>query len=194
MRLTFITVFIALFSINIYGQEDVVKELADSVTQKCLRERYAERVWQFGEFIGFIADTRNDRKFRLYHCKNALNLFQEKGETYVTSDGMFNQGVKIEILLANGQTRNIPLRLYLEGLANQKYKKVKIKSIAFPSIDLSSLKHVGGNKYEAKLIYYSSHIIRGYIYKEDVDVITPGQSNHEYILPLGDVVAEEIQK
>ncbi len=194
MRLSFITVLISLFSLNLYGQETIAIELADSLTQKILRERYAEKVWQFGEFIGFIADTRNDRKTRLYHCKNALNLFQEKGEEYVTSDGMVNQGVKITIRLTNGQTKNMPLRLYLYGLANQQYKRVKIMSIDFPSIDLSSLKHVGDNKYEAILIYNSSHKVRGYLFKEETGIMKPRRYHYEYILPLGDVVAEEIQK
>lgn len=198
-----------LCSTNVYGQETSDEELADSLVLKTLKERYLEKISQFGEFISFIADTRHDRKTRLYHCKNALNLFQERGEKYVTSDGVVNQGIKITIIRDNGQKRSMPLNSYLTGLANLKYNEVRIVSVLFPTIMSSSLKHVSGNKYEVALNYNKllsvlkdgtiterevtgSQTI-GYIYKEYVEVIKKGHPNYEYNLPLGDIVAEEIQ-
>ena len=200
---------IILVTPPVFAQETINQEISEA-DQKVIRERAAEKVWQFGEFIGFIADTRNNRKTRLYHCKNALNLFIEKGEWYY-EEGIKRNGVRIEVSsVTSGKTYPKYLKLYLNGLANLKYPRVYIRTTDVNMIKTTKLKRVEGekNKFECtaffaqefiattedgKMIYgdvtYKS--VKCYVFREEIEVIKPGQSPYEYIVLLGDVKALE---
>ena len=199
---------ILLANLSVSAQNGTISQEISEADQKVIRERAAEKVWQFGEFISFIADTRNDLKTRLYHCKNALNLFIEKGEGYY-EEGIWRKGVRIEVSsVTSGKKYPKELKLYLNGLANLKYPRVYVRTTDVNMIKTTKLKHVGGNKYECtaffaqefiattedgKMIYgdvtYKS--VKCYVFREEIEVIKPGQSPYEYIVYLGDVKALE---
>ncbi len=191
---------------SLYAQDNVINLSETDI--KDIQKQAALKVWQFGEYIATIADTRNSRSDRLRDCRKALNLFIEKGEGY-WEEGKWKDGVRIEVTSLTRKT-NYPkeLRIYLRGLANIRYPRVYIETTNVNMIEVGPLRHIAGNKYECtaffeqaftattedgKYIYgdITRKSVKCFVFVENVEVIKPTDSPYEYTVKLGDVKALE---
>lgn len=175
---------------------------------KDIQKQAALKVWQFGEYIATIADTRNSRSARIKDCRRTLNLFIEKGEGY-WEEGEWKNGVFIEVTSVTRKT-NYPkmLKTYLFGLANLNYPRVYIETTNVNMIEVGALRHIAGNKYECTAYFEQAFTattedgkykygditrksVKCYVFVETVEVIKPGDSPLEFTIKLGDVKALE---
>lgn len=130
------------------------------------------------EYFSVIGDRETDLQTRILYAKKCLSLFVGKGDTIVI-DGTLRAGVMIEISSLRGKTSKRLLKSYLNGLANQRYNKVKIVSIDIAKIDYNSLKKVSDNKYVCKAFFEK-------IYVDNRDKISAHQdlTKHEVIITM----------
>lgn len=129
----------------------------DSVSQAQINERIKQKADLVAEYFSFIGDRGTDLQTRLLYAKKCLSLFVGKGDSIVI-DGTKRNGVLIEISSLQGRTSKRLLKSYLNGLANQRYNKVKILSIDVAKIDYNSLKKVSDNTYVCKAYFEKVYV------------------------------------
>lgn len=201
------------FECNISSSDSVsnsqtVSESTDSTSNE-FRDLIARQVQMkvdlLNECISNMADENNSLQDRLNCKKQALSLFIADGDSYST-EGIYKDGVIVE---TTSQYRKRPIRRlvkdYFDGLIHNKYSKVDISSTQVFEIDVTDLKKIDDNFYEANSCYEQFFISNGYHNrklssertKRNINVyIFTEESNFgtKYIIRFGDISGSESQE
>lgn len=156
------------------------------------------------ECISNMADRNNSLQDRL-NCKTqALSLFIANGDSYL-DDGIYKDGAIIEtISLYRQKPIRRLIRDYFDGLTHNKYSKVEISTTQVFEIDVSDLKRIEENLYEASICYEQFFISKGYqdrklsiertIKNLNVYIFTEETNfGTEHIIKFGDIIGYETQ-
>lgn len=174
--------------------------------------RAAEKVGIFTGYLKNIGEKTESLEYRLYYCKEALNLFVGRGddytETYYEDNGnrriVERKGVQMQVTSVNGNKKNsYLLKNYLTNLAKLNYSQVEIETTDVAHIKVSNLYKVGDNTYKCTCFFKQAFI--GYrdskpVYKDITEkkvdcylIIEDILGGTEYMVQLGDVTALETQ-
>lgn len=208
MKRLIVFLFIAhSFAVGLFAQNNPIG-ITDA-DLKDIQKQASLKIWQFGEYLGYLADSQNKSTDKLKNKRKTLNLFIHKGEGYPDNNGKWHDGVKMEVSnVKSGTTYPKLLKKYLERLINQNYPKVYFETTDVAMIEVGPLRHIGGNEYECtgyfeqtfradskegKLIYgdITRKSVTVHVFKEQVEVVRPGQSSYQFIIFLGDVGVSE---
>lgn len=208
MKKLFIAILSMACSISISAQISLSEEEAEQA-----KERAAEKVKLFTSYVKDIGEKNERLEYRLYYCKEALNLFVGKGDSYTetyyedsTPRVVKREGVQMQVTSLRDKSKKTPylLKKYLNNLANLRYSQVKIESTDVAHIKVSNLYKVGDNTYKCTCFFKQAFI--GYkdgkpVYKDitekKVDCYIIAEDiiggTKEYMVQLGDVTALETQ-
>lgn len=175
-------------------------------------------------YIDFMADPNNDSNTRFYYKEEAQKLFiNDCGSFYEivefadgAKDTIRREGVKMFVVSQRSQTpRTELMKEYFRGLTKSKYKYVKMDSADLVDMRVSKLKPYGkdvnGNMLYVCSVFFDSVLagvtpekqkIREIIHKwvvcyVQVDEVCDSQTGEiypEYMIRLGDVYVESIEK
>lgn len=207
MKKLFIAILSMACSISISAQTSLSEE---EVVQA--KKRAAEKVGIFTSYIKHIGEKNESLEYRLYYCKEALNLFVGKGDSYTetyyedsTPRVVKREGVQMQVTsLRDKSKKTYLLKKYLNNLANLRYSKVEIETTEVAHMKISNLYKVGDNTYKCTCFFKQAFIgykdgkpvykditekkVDCYIFVED---IFGGATEH--MVQLGDVTALETQ-
>lgn len=181
-------------------------------------------VRMLNKYIVFMADPRNDSDTRFYYKEEAQKLFiNDCGSFYEivefadgTKDTIRRESVTIQIAsLRNKISRTKPMKEYFRGLIKMNYKYVNLKSVDLVDVRVSKLqpyrKDADGKQLYVCSVFFDQVFVgvtlEGcknqeithkwvvcYVQVDDVDDPKTGESYPEYMVRLGDVHVESIEK
>ena len=139
MRLTFLS-FLASFLLSGFTQEPPQPDSTLAEEINCRRNlRVGEAVSILSEHLRSIGDSRLTFAERHKYVERVLDSFIGHGLDYYeyllnenenVQDSVLRKAVTIEITdLRRGVKRRMPLKVYLRGLADLKYKPVKLITV-----------------------------------------------------------------
>lgn len=207
MKKLFIAILSMACSISISAQTSLSEE---EVVQA--KKRAAEKVGIFTGYVKSIGEKNESLEYRLYYCKEALNLFVGKGDSYTetyyedsTPRVVKREGVQMQVTsLRDKSKKTYLLKNYLNNLAKLNYSQVEIETTEVAHMKISNLYKVGDNTYKCTCFFKQAFIgyrdgvpkykditekkVDCYIFVED---ILGGATEH--MVQLGDVTALETQ-
>lgn len=207
MKKLFIAILTMACSISISAQTSLSEEEVGQT-----KKRAAEKVGIFIGYVKNIGEKNESLEYRLYYCKEALNLFVGKGGSYTetyyedsTPRVVKREGVQMQVTsLKDKSKKPYLLKNYLNNLARLNYSKVEIETTDVAHIKVSNLYKVGDNTYKCTCFFKQAFI--GYregkpVYKDitekKVDCYIIAEDiiggATEYMVQLGDVTALETQ-
>ncbi len=216
-KIFLVVLFYSLLGINsIYGQT--------SQDMEVLKLRAKEKVKQLNDYISYMADPQKDNETRFYYKDQAQKLFINDcngfKEILEYKDGrkkeIWREGVTMEVVSLRNQTpRPKPMKQYFRGLISMTYKSVLIETTDITDMRVSKLQPYGKDKNGRMMyvcsVYFDQLFIGrrgdGGIYKDltrkwvvcyvQVDEVydpDTGETFSEYMVRLGDVHVESIEK
>lgn len=191
---------------------------------KVLKERAAEKVGMMNKYIAFMADPKNDSDTRFYYKEEAQKLFVNDCNPFTEivefEDGsretIRRESVTMQVAsLRNKTPRTKPMKEYFRGLIKMNYKYVKMESTDIADMRVSKLQPYGKDA-DGKQLYVCSvffdQIFVGvtpegrkyqdithkwvvcYVQVDEVYDPETGDTYREYMVRLGDVHVESIEK
>lgn len=195
-----------------------------SQDMEVLKQRAKEKVKQLNDYISFMADPQKGSKTRYFYKEQAQKLFindcNRFKEIVEYKDGskeeVWRDGVIMEVAsLRNRTPRPRPMKEYFRGLINMTYQSVTIETTDIADMRVSKLQPYGKDE-NGKMLYICSVYFdqvfvgrrgEGGVYKDvthkwvvcyvQVDEVLDeetGETYPEYMVKLGDVHVESIEK
>lgn len=191
---------------------------------KVLIERAKEKVKQLNDYVSFMANPQKDSKTRYFYKDQAQKLFindcNKFKEIVEYKDGskkeVWRDGVTMEVAsLRNRTPRPKPMKEYFRGLITMTYKSVTIETTDIADMRVSKLqpydKDENGKMMYICSVYFDQAFVGrrgdGGVYKDithkwvvcyvQVDEVLDeetGDTYPEYMVKLGDVHVESIEK
>ena len=213
--------FIAIFaSYDLFAQEFTLSEQ----DKKVLIERAKEKVAMMNRYIAFMADPKNDNDTRFYYKEEGQKLFVNDCNPFTeivefkdgTKEIIQRESVTMQVAsLRNTKPRTKPMKEYFRGLIKMNYKYVKMESTDIADMRVSKLQPYGKDA-DGKQLYVCSvffdQVFVGvtpegrkyqdithkwvvcYVQVDNVFDPTTGDTYPEYMVRLGDVHVESIEK
>ena len=191
---------------------------------KVLKERAAEKVGMMNKYIAFMADPKNDSDTRFYYKEEAQKLFVNDCNPFTEivefEDGsretIRRESVTMQVAsLRNKTPRTKPMKEYFRGLIKMNYKSVKMESTDIADMRVSKLQPYGKDA-DGKQLYVCSvffdQVFVGvtpegrksqdithkwvvcYVQVDEIYDPETGDTYQEYMVRLGDVHVESIEK
>ena len=191
---------------------------------KVLKERAAEKVGMMNKYIAFIKKKKNDSDTRFYYKEEAQKLFVNDCNPFTEivefEDGsretIRRESVTMQVAsLRNKTPRTKPMKEYFRGLIKMNYKSVKMESTDIADMRVSKLQPYGKDA-DGKQLYVCSvffdQVFVGvtpegrkyqdithkwvvcYVQVDKVYDPETGDTYNEYMVRLGDVHVESIEK
>lgn len=189
-----------------------------------LKQRAKEKVKQLNDYISFMANPKKENKTRYYYKGEAQKLFINDCERFKeiveykngSKEEVWREGVTMEVVsLRNRKPRPRPMKEYFRGLITMTYKSVTIETTDIADMRVSKLQPYGKDE-DGKMMYICSVYFDqafigrrgdGGVYKDithkwvvcyvQVDEVLDeetGDTYPEYMVKLGDVHVESIEK
>lgn len=205
-----------LVSGNAFGQS--------SQDMEVLIERAKEKVKQLNDYISYMADPQQKEKTRYYYKDQAQQLFINDCNRFKeiveykdgTKEEVWREGVTMEVASLRRKTpRQRPMKEYFRGLITMTYKSVTIETTDIADMRVSKLQKYGVDENGKTLyicsVYFDQAFVgrRGdggvykdithkwvvcYVQVDDVFDEETGETYPEYMVKLGDVHVESIEK
>lgn len=209
---------IALLSISQVLHAQNAQEMA------VLKERAKEKVAMMNRYIAYMADPRNPENTRFGYKEEAQNLFINKCNDYTEivefengeKETIQREGVTMQVAsLKNKTPRTKPMKSYFRGLIKMNYKSVNMESTDIADMRVSKLQPYGkdaeGNQLYICSVFFDQVFVgvtpEGRKYQDithkwavcyvQVDEVldeTTGETYKEYMVSLGDVHVDSIEK
>lgn len=217
LRVYFALIFSLLFVPNLmFGQVGHDMEV--------LKQRAREKVKLLNDYISYMADPQRKVKTRFQYKEEAQGLFINDCNRYKeiveyadgTTDEVWREGVTMEVVsLRNRKPRQRLMKDYFRGLISMTYKSVYIKTTDIADMRVSQLQPYGKDENGKTLyvcsVYFDQTFVGrrgdGVVYKDithkwvvcyvHVDEVLneeTGETESEYMVKLGDVHVESIEK
>lgn len=189
-----------------------------------LKARAKEKVGLMNQYIKYMADPRKDNKSRFHYKDMAQNLFINNCNPFTeivefedrTKETIQRNGVTMQIAsLRNKTPRTKPMKEYFRGLIKMNYKQVHMESTDIADMRVSKLQPYGKDA-DGKQLYICSvffdQVFIGvtpegrkyqdithkwvvcYVQVDEVLDEKTGETYQEYMVRLGDVHVESIEK
>lgn len=189
-----------------------------------LKARAKEKVGLMNQYIKYMADPRKDNKSRFHYKDMAQNLFINNCNPFTeivefedrTKETIQRNGVTMQIAsLRNKTPRTKPMKEYFRGLIQMNYKQVHMESTDIADMRVSKLQPYGKDA-DGKQLYICSvffdQVFIGvtpegrkyqdithkwvvcYVQVDEVLDEKTGETYQEYMVRLGDVHVESIEK
>lgn len=189
-----------------------------------LKERAKEKVAMMNKYVSFMADPQKNSKTRYGYKEEAQNLFINNCNPFTEiiefEDGaketIQRESVTMQVAsLRNKRPRTKPMKEYFRGLINMNYKYVQMESTDIADMRVSKLQPYGvdsnGNKLYICSVYFDQIFVgitpEGrkyqdithkwvvcYVQVDEVFDENTGGTYQEYMVRLGDVHVESIEK
>lgn len=217
----FLLFFFALStSYDLFAQEFTLSKQDEQV----LKERAKEKVAMLNRYIAFMADPQNNSNTRFYYKEEGQKLFVNDCNPFTEivefTDGskeiIQRESVTMQVAsLRNKTPRTKPMKEYFRGLIKMNYKYVKMESTDIADMRVSKLQPYGKDA-DGKQLYVCSvffdQLFVGitsegrkyqdithkwvvcYVQVDNVFDPETGDTYPEYMVRLGDVHVESIEK
>ncbi len=181
-------------------------------------------VGMLNKYIAFMADPQNDSDTRFYYKEEAQKLFVNNCNPYTeivefedgTKETIRRESVTMQVVsLRNRTPRTKPMKDYFRGLIKMNYRYVKIESADIVDMRVSKLQPYGKDA-DGKQLYVCSvffdQVFVGvtpegrkyqdithkwvvcYVQVDEIYDPETGDTYQEYMVRLGDVHVESIEK
>lgn len=171
------------------------------------KEQCQERIDAFQMGIEIIADKQQDNSIRQHYINTIPDMFLGNGDPWTDADGQRHPAVKMQVAMIRYDqtidTKDVPLKSYLQNLRNLKWQTVKITK--GKTCLISNFYKRSDNTYEATATffqYFEGKGGDGRIYpdytQKDVRVyikkVEDGQLGTYWDLKFGDINVSHIEK
>ena len=189
-----------------------------------LKERAKEKVAMMNKYISFMANPQKESKTRFRYKEEAQNLFVNNCNPFTeivefedgSKETIHRNSVTMQVAsLRNKTPRTKPMKEYFRGLITMNYKSVQIESTDIADMRVSKLEPYGidsnGNELYICSVYFDQIFVgitpEGrkyqdithkwvvcYVQVDEVFDENTGNTDPEYMVRLGDVHVESIEK
>ncbi|MBO6117193.1 MAG: hypothetical protein J6P44_01475 [Bacteroidales bacterium] len=202
IRLLAAAVLLTLTAATLNAQNNSLSENA--------KIRVRQKVAQMNDYISIIGSKKFTIGDRQYHIPKCLNLFVARGQAYEEYIDDYQTKRREGVLMQTTSTKRKGadpndqlMRNYLPRLANLRYQNVDISSTKWTDIQVSNIKHIEGNYYQATAYYEQTFIATNdgrYIYGDKTKkhivchiFLEESDAGVEWRILLGDVEASDTE-
>lgn len=197
-----IFIMFSLATVGFAQTHDLTQEELDAFKVQC-----QERIDAFQMGLEIIADKKQESSVRQHYINTLPDMFMGRGESWTDVSGQRHPAVKMQVSVIRYNqtidTRDVPLKDYLNNLRNLKWSSVKITKAK--TCLISNFYKRSDNLYEATATffqYYEAQSGEVAVYKDftqkEVKVyisrVEDGQLGSYWDMKFGDINVSEIKK